>query len=182
MKKRISCFIAFFLIVGFQMQGQLLSVKTNLLNWGLCAPNLAFELVTGERHSFVVSGSYVPTFYDKSFKGWMLLPEYRFWLSGRPMIRTYLGIAALGGNYNDQSGLIIKGKSQRGAYGGLAVTGGYSFYLGKRWTLDLTAGVGLVTVHRKLYDCGTTEPEAFEPLKVSVIPVNLGISFGYIIK
>lgn len=170
------------LMICSQGYGQLLSVKTNLLNWGICAPNLALELVTGERHSFVVSGSYMHKFYQKELSGWMLMPEYRFWLSGRPLVRTYIGIAALGGNYNDQSGAFLKGKAQQGSYAGLAATGGYSFYLGKRWNLELTAGVGLCAVHHVVYELGEHESENFEPLKLSVIPMNLGVTFGYIIK
>lgn len=182
MKKKILGFALVMLMLCSRGYGQLLSVKTNLLNWGVCAPNLALELVTGERHSFVVSGSYMPRFYRKDFKGWMLMPEYRFWLSGRPLVRTYIGVAALGGNYNDQSGIFQKGKVQRGSYAGLAATGGYSFYLGKRWNLELTAGVGFTVAHRMVYGIGEREPETFEPLKFNVIPVNLGVTFGYIIK
>lgn len=182
MKKRIWGFAILFMACAIQVYSQLLSVKTNLLNWGVCAPNLSLELVTGERHSFAVSGSYQSTLYKKDFGGWMLMPEYRFWLSGRPLTRTYLGIAAFGGNYHDESGLIQKGKAQLGSYAGMGVTGGYSFYLGKRWNLELTAGVGLAVVHRKLYRLEETRPESFEPLSIHVIPVNLGVTFGYIIK
>lgn len=182
MKKRLFGFALLILVFSIKMQGQLLSVKTNLLNWGLCAPNLSLELVTGERHSFVVSGSYMSKLYQKSFRGWMLMPEYRFWLSGRPMARTYLGVAAFGGNYNDQSALIQKGKNQEGSYAGVAATGGYSFYLGKRWNLELTAGVGVAMAHRRVYTSGEPKPESFEPLNFSVIPVNLGVTLGYIIK
>lgn len=181
MKKKILG-VCVLLMFGCRGYGQLLSVKTNLLNWGMCAPNLALELVTGERQSFVVSGSYMPTLYQKNVKGWMLMPEFRFWLSGRPLVRTYLGVAAFGGNYNDQSGFLQKGKAQRGSYAGLAATGGYSFYLGRRWNLELTAGVGLTMAHRTVYGIGEQEPDNFEPLKFSIIPVNLGVTFGYIIK
>lgn len=182
MRKKILAITACLLMIGIQSKGQLLSLKTNLLNWGMCAPNLSLELVTGERHSFAVSGSYIPKLYQKSFKGWMLMPEYRFWLSGRPLVRTYLGVAAFGGNYDDQSGLIMKGRAQHGSYAGLAATGGYSFYLGKRWNLELTAGVGLALAHRELYSVGGQKNNSFEPLNLSVIPVNLGLTLGYIIK
>lgn len=182
MKKKILGLFLFLLIFCGRGYGQLLSVKTNLLNWGVCAPNLALELVTGDRHSFVVSGSYMRKLYQKNFNGWMLMPEYRFWLSGRPLVRTYIGVAAFGGNYSDQSGIFRTGKAQNGSYAGLAATGGYSFYLGKRWNLELTAGVGLCAAHRMVYGIGEREPENFEPLKFSVVPVNLGITFGYIIK
>lgn len=181
-KKILGLCVLLLLLCGSRGYGQLLSVKTNLLNWGLCAPNLELELVTGERHSFVVSGSYMHRLYQRDFNGWMLMPEYRFWLSGRPLARTYIGVAALGGNYNDQSGIFQKGKAQRGSYAGLAATGGYSFYLGKRWNLELSAGVALTAAHRMVYGIGEPEPENFEPLKFSVIPVNLGVTFGYIIK
>lgn len=181
-KKILGLCVLLLLLCGSRGYGQLFSVKTNLLNWGLCAPNLGLELVTGERHSFVVSGSYMHRLYQRDFNGWMLMPEYRFWLSGRPLARTYIGVAALGGNYNDQSGIFQKGKAQRGSYAGLAATGGYSFYLGKRWNLELSAGVALTAAHRMVYGIGEPEPENFEPLKFSVIPVNLGVTFGYIIK
>lgn len=182
MKKKIYGIAILFLVFTVQLYGQLLTVKTNLLNWGLCAPNLSMELVTGERHSFAVSGTYMPKFYQKSFGGWMLMPEYRFWLSGRPLIRTYLGVAAFGGNYHDHDALIQKNKEQLGSYAGMAATGGYSFYLGKRWNMELTAGVGLAVVHRQLYSLGESKPNTFEPLQIRVIPVNLGITLGYIIK
>lgn len=182
MKKRLFGFTLLILVFVIKIQGQLLSVKTNLLNWGLCAPNLSLELVTGERHSFVLSGSYMPKLYKKTLECWVLMPEYRFWLSGRPLIRTYLGVAALGGNYDDQSGLIMKGKNQQGSFVGVAGTCGYSFYLGKRWSFELTAGVGFAVAHRKTYISGEPKPESFEPLNFSVIPVNLGVTLGYIIR
>lgn len=181
MRRKIFYIFLFFLTV-LKVDAQMLSVKTNLLSWGLCAPNMAMELVTGERHSLAVSASYMPKLYNKGLHGWMLMPEYRFWLSGRPMVRSYIGVGVLGGNYSDVQGLILKNMKQSGSYAGVATTAGYSFYLGKRWNLEITAGVALAVVHRKCYEMNASVPDAFQPLAMRVFPANLGVTFGYIIK
>lgn len=174
-------FLAIFMFAN-SIKAQLVSVKTNALHWATMAPNLGFEIVLGERSTvnFHATGWYKT--YGMNIKGWLIAPEYRFWLSGRPLTREYIGLSVLAINYTDKAGIFSEGNCSIGDALGAGITGGYVFNLSERWNLELSAGAGVVAVRSKQYKKGTTMPEHADPIKYKVIPINLGVTFSYIIK
>ena len=187
---------------SFQAGAQQFGVKTNALMWGFMAPNAGIEIVVGERCSLDISGFAKPSFgkeqgpllnsYVAGFQ-----PEFRYWFSGRPMTREFIGVSALFADYD----LINPDPSTgtRYVYAGnavsLGVVGGYSFILGKndtklsRWRLELCGGFSLLAFLQKCYAVGDSYDDYFvgEPIKANLwgyklFPAKLGVTFTYIIK
>ena len=94
MKRLLSTIITVAVTAG--LKAQLLALKTDALWDGLMTPNLGMEIVTGNKTSFGLSvfGNYKPWGMDMKMVG--AIPEFRYWFGGRPMMREFIGVAALG--------------------------------------------------------------------------------------
>lgn len=172
--------------LGIQtLHAQQVAVKTNGLMLLAGTPNLGCELVTGEHSSmdFSVFGHYHPYGLDSKLLGFQ--PEYRYWFNGRPMIREYIGVAALGATYDMHFGENV----YDGDAVGLGITAGYSLSLSKRWNLDFYGGFGAVVFWQKQYYKNDNYEDYFTDGSVKtnahgykLLPVKLGVSISYIIK
>ena len=98
MKRLLSTIITVAVTAG--LKAQLLALKTDALWDGLMTPNLGMEIVTGNKTSFGLSvfGNYKPWGMDMKMVG--AIPEFRYWFGGRPMMREFIGVAALGTSYD----------------------------------------------------------------------------------
>lgn len=143
------------LLVPQVAHAQKAAVKTNLL-YGVYTrtPNLGMEFALGDRHTLDLGGGYNPWNWKGSPGDNKKLVH---WLAQAEY--RYEGWGAGGG-----------------------ISYGYSFYLGKRWSLEANIGVGYVRLHYDKYDCvkcgekvGTESRNYFGPTKA-------GISLIYIIK
>lgn len=179
-------FLVILLLVGAQYSGaQQVAVKTNGLMLLTGLPNLGCEFVTGEHTSvdMTLFGGYKP--YGKNIKIIGVQPELRYWFNGRPMVREYLGIAALGTTYDIQWGENI----YKGDAFGLGVTMGYSLILNKRWNVEFYAGFGAVYFRQKQYythdnfeDYEANNVGKANAYGYKLLPTKLGVSISYIIK
>lgn len=167
------------------VSAQQVAIKTNGLMLLAGTPNLGCELVTGEHTSIDLSvfGHYKPYGLDSRLIG--IQPEYRFWFNGRPMIREYIGIAALGATYDMHFGDNV----YDGDAVGLGLTAGYSFSLGKRLSLELYGGFGAVVFWQKQYYKDDNYEDAFVDGSIKtnangykLLPIKLGVSISYILK
>lgn len=166
------------LCVAATTQAQLLAGKTNLLLWGNLTPNVSLELVTSERTS--VNGG---IFYsldsnpmDCSIKGADV--QLRYWLSGRPMARSFVALGLQGMRYH----AVFSGKEHHGDAAGPGIVYGYAFPLGKRFNLELSAGVSVMWYREAKYAKGTEMPKEYNVTGRKVMPMGLGISCSYIFK
>ena len=77
-------------------------LKTNLAGWGATNVNLGLEAGVGKRSTLEVMGYLNPwDFRDgRRFHLWAVQPEYRLWLSCGRGNGHFLGVHALGGQYN----------------------------------------------------------------------------------
>lgn len=178
--KRFLLLIFLFMALGAsQLRAQLIAVKTDALWDCAMVPNLGIELVTGERTSVSLSayGSKNPWGQDISLVA--VMPEFRYWFSGRPMNKHFIGIAALGSNYD-----IVWGKKIfNGDAIGAGLTFGYAFYLSSHWSLECYGSVG--AVYYKLNRGYTTDVYSNVLQNAhgyTLMPFKLGVSFSYIIK
>lgn len=186
----------FFLpLLPTSVKAQNIAIKTNLLYGGYTyTPNLSLEIGLGNRSTLDIGGGYNWFNRDGSQVNNKKLIhslgqiEYRYWLCSK-FNGHFFGVHALGSQFNISGHelplLLGKGsKNYRyegwGAGGGISY--GYSFYLGKRWSLEAQIGVGYARLHYDKYDCvkcgkkiGTENRNYFGPTKA-------GISFIYIIK
>ena len=164
---------------------QQVAVKTNVLMWAAMTPNLGFEIVTGEHTSVDLGafGHYMPYGVDSRIIG--LQPEFRYWFNGRPMIREFIGVGALMTIYD----INWKDNVYDGDAVGLGLTAGYVFSLGKRWNLELSGSFGLMYFYQKQYHINDNYDDYFvdEAVRTNaqgykMFPVDLGVTFTYIIK
>ena len=174
------------LCIGQREAGaQQIAVKTNALMWTAMSPNLGLEIVTGENTSVALSafGHVRPYGLDSRVAG--LQPQFRYWFNGRPMTREFVGAGALLTTYD----MTLKDNVYDGDAIGLGIIGGYVFSLGKRWTLELSGSFGFLYFHQKQYHYNDNYDDYFvdEAVKTNVrgyklLPVDLGVTFVYIIK
>ena len=178
-------FLTALLIVGVQTsKAQQIALKTNGLMLLGGMPNLGAEFVTGEHTSLDMTffGAYKP--YAKNIKLVGIQPEFRYWFNGRPMVREYIGIAALGTSYYIQWGETM----YKGDAVGIGATMGYTLVMGKRWNLEFCAGFGAIYFRQRQYnvDDNLADYEANNPGKVNakgykLLPTKLGVSISYIL-
>ena len=168
-----------------QMRGQQIAVKTNVLMLGALTPNLGCEVVTGEHTSVDLSafGHKNPYGITSALAGFQ--PEFKFWFNGRPMTREYVGVGMLLTTYD----ITWKKSVYDGDAIGIVVTGGYVFSLGRRWNLELSGSFGFVGFRQKQYyvndnydDYFVDEGTRTNSWGYKMFPIELGVSFCYIIK
>lgn len=164
---------------------QQVAIKTNALMWTVLTPNLGCEVVLGERGSLDISafGHYKP--YGVDSKIIAVQPEYRYWFSGRPMVREFVGISTMVVGYD----LNIKNQVYDGYAVSAGLVGGYSFLLGEKWRFELCGGMSLLFFSQKQYykddnydDYFIEQVPTANSWGYKLFPAKLGVTFTYIIK
>lgn len=181
MKIKALCLSAFLLLflIAPSVRGQQMSVKTNGLMLGLASPNIGVEFVTGKTTSFEVAamGCYNP--YGKKIKLAGFTPEFKYWISGRPMARFYIGALAAAATYD----LTYKDKRYEGDLLSFGITAGYSLILSSHWNIDFGAGVGGAYLRQdELVKGNSGNNEYIGRNTFKIVPVKFAISIAYIIK
>ncbi len=159
---------------------QRVALKTNALYWAAASPNLGLELRVNRHITFNMEGTFNRLKAGKyDTRAEVFTPEMRYWLSARPQAGHFFGLMALGANYN----LLLNGHRYNGdAFGG-GLTYGYSFVLGRHWSLETTVGGGGLYRREKNYKEATEEaPTEPNHKKWQLAPLKAGVTFVYIIK
>lgn len=176
MTKRLCCIVLLSGLLTVPVLAQRIALKTNLLYWGILAPNLELEArlapkLTGDvsvAGSFATLGKYKLNFTAVE-------PEVRYWME-RPMARHYVGVAGLFANYHMHFGE----KRHLGDAMGAGLVYGYAFVLGQRWNLETSLGVGLAHFREKRYR--DVEPEEANHKGWAVVPMRIGVTLSYVIR
>ena len=167
--------------MSHQASAQTLAVKTNLLHDVLLSPSLGVELVTGDRGSVHVAGTYNPFgSSERKWRNWSVQPEYRFWMH-QAMTGPFVGVNAVAGGYNI-AGLDILGlgdKHRQGTFYGAGLSAGWHQILSTRWSLELTLGADYVRTTYDRYADGDHEGRFSGNL---VLPTGSGVTLVYIIR
>lgn len=100
-------------------------------------------------------------------KGIALQPEWRYYLSGRPMYHHFIGVGAITGTYN----FTFSNKIYNGSAAGLGLTFGYVIALGERFNIDLHSGFGII--HTQDRNWGKNN---------YTLPTKTGVTLTYIIR
>ncbi len=167
---------------GERLAAQQVALRSNALTTVLLTPDLGVELITGEHSSVAVSvfGNWKPYGLDSNLIA--VQPQFRWWFGGRPLVREYVGISGLFTSYD----IGWKERSYSGLAGGIGFTGGYVLPMGKRWGVEFSGGLGLVWFgqHRgSRHDSfADIDGDSFNSRGCKLLPMNLGVSFVYIIK
>lgn len=190
--------IAFFVVlwaIPQQCFGQKVAFKTNLLYGAYTyTPNLSLEVSLGNRSTLDFGGGY--NFWNldgtndnnKKAVHWLGQIEYRYWLCSK-FDGHFFGVHMLGTQYNISGHnlpLLFGDNSQNYRYkgwgAGVGVSYGYSFYLGKRWSLEATIGAGYARLQYDRYDCVKCGRKIASEGRDYFGPTKAGISLIYIIK
>ena len=178
MKRYLLLFILFLTLGTFQMRAQLLALKTDVL-WDVAmTPNLGLELVTSGKTSVGIYGFANKNPWGRKMRMLGAMPEFRYWFSGRPMNRAFIGIGGVIADYEFN----FRNKFYDGnAFGG-GLTFGYAFYLGPHWSLECYGSAAAVGYKMLRGDLDCPAEEAKYSRGYALIPFKIGVSFSYIIK
>lgn len=164
------------------------AIKTNFLYWATTTPNLQVEFALGQKSTLELGGNYNPfTFNDnKKIKHWLVQPELRLW-NCQKFNRGFWGFHLLGGEYNVGGiklpfGLLPKLEHERyeGWMAGGGISYGYQWYLGPRWNLEATIGVGYIYFDMKRYESQACGDELGKKRLDYIGPTKAGISLVYL--
>ena len=167
-------------------RAQMLAANIDGLWLATLTPNIGAELVVGECSTLGLHGLFAVKPLGKDAKIYALQPEYRFFFSGRPMYREFIGIGAVGATYD----ITWKGKVYDGTALGLGLTFGYVLPLKPRLNIDFHAGFGFIRYKQKeyfegdQYDVdyifdGEQRPNASGYV---LLPTRIGVSISYILR
>ncbi len=168
------------LLTAAGANAQRVAIKTNALYWTTLSPNLGMELRLSRHYTLNIDAGFNPFKISDKFEPRFIgiSPEIRYWFDARPQSHHFIGALALGSSYK----FLLKDKQHDGSALGLGMTYGYSFVLGKRWSLETTIGAGLLKIKEKEFRKGDEIPEKVNRSKYMFAPLKVGVSFVYIIK
>lgn len=167
-------------------------LKTNLLyGLGTLTPNLSLEIGLGRRTTLEFGGSYHPwrrkgsLASNRKLVHMILRSEFRYWFCER-FNGHFLGAHLLFSRYNIGSHDVPLLFDRKYRYDGLAYGGGvsygYNWMLGKRWNLELTAGLGVMRLKYDRYDCAACNRNSVRGAKTYFGLTNAGVSLVFLIK
>lgn len=198
--------IAFLLsLYSTNIHAQRISLKTNALYWAAMTPNVSAEFRLSRRFTLNTEfdASFARLNSDKKLKAGAFSPELRYWFSYRPQAEHFVGVMALGSFYKAHNNKTITNEdgtvkhrniSHDGTAWGFGPTYGYSFVLGKHWSIETSVGAGVlyVTEMKKSPKESSAKPHPTyrddegrginNNKKVIPAILKLGVSLVYIIR
>lgn len=166
------------------------ALKTDVLYWATTTPNISFETRLSPKWTFDASVGYNPFTYgeNKKLKHLLVRPEARYWLCSA-YSGHFLGANLLYSHYNVGNidmplGLCSELKDHRfqGDLGAVGVVYGYSWMLGRRWSLEASAGIGIGLTSYKKYLCEICGTQVETDTRWIVMPTRLSLSLVYYIR
>lgn len=173
--------IAVMFFCGWQKAAaQRVSLKTNALYWATASPNIGAELRINRHITFNFEALYNKLHIGSTrTRAEIFNPEMRYWLSARPQAGHFIGIIGAMANYD----ITHNGTRHNGDALGAGLSYGYSFVLGRHWSLETTVGAGLLARHEKRYGTdGQQQIEQGTHTIYNFAPLKAGVTFVYIIK
>lgn len=185
---RIKVFLLSFLLplISVNAYSQQVGAKANMLWWATTTPNLGVEVAIGKKLTISADGNYNAwTFFadGMSLRHWLVQPEVRYWTC-KSFEGHFFGLHGHYGKYNvGQIPFLpeLDKYTYRGELYGGGVSYGYHFAIGRRWGLELTAGVGYTYLEYNKYVCSECAELMGRYKRHFFGPTRIGVSFIYII-
>ena len=177
-------------LLNQSLKAQRTAIKTNALYWTTATFNAGVETRLSDKWTLDVSAGYNPfTFSDnKKLKHILIQPEARYWLCS-PFAGHFIGANVLYSHYNAGGvkfplGVFPSLESHRyqGDLGAVGLVYGYSWMLGRRWSLEAAIGIGVGVTHYKKYMCEVCGSQVDEDTRWLFMPTKLAVSVVYYIK
>lgn len=175
------------LLFTVNVDAQRIAVNTDVLMDACLAPSIGVELTLAKKSTLNINGLYGRKILGKEMRIAALQPEWRVYISGRPMYHHYIGVIGLLSSYK----LDFDNKCHDGDACGLGVSFGYVLPLKDRLLIDFHSSLGGAYYHQKEYMIGddydkTHVNYAGYPVANAsgglLIPLRMGVSVTYIIK
>lgn len=173
-------------MLAIETKAQMLSVNTEATTLALMAPNLGLELTVGEKSTVGLNFITAQNSWGKSVEAYVIQPEYRYYVKGRPMYSLFVGVAGIATSYN----FPLDNKVYDGYAVGAGLSFGYVLPLSERWNIDFHAGYGAILYRQREY--GTTDNYDSDSVKNGeayvnasgcwFLPTKFGVSVSYIIR
>lgn len=166
----------------------MIAINTDIAMDAMMTPSLGMEIVTGNRSTFSANVMYSWKSLGKNISVIAVQPEYRYYLSNRPIHGIFMGIGAIGGRYDIE----WANKTYKGDAFGAGLTFGYVWNLTRRLSVDFHAGFGAIIYNQKehfLKDHYDEESAEGNPSYTKanangyyLAPTRLGVSISYVLK
>lgn len=188
---RVAAIVAGALCFMPAASAQQLSVKTNILYDATATINLGAELRVAPHWSIDVSGNYNAWNIDHNrLRHWLVQPEGRYWLCDATA-GHFFAFHGLGGAYNvghlsfarDFLGIDfgkLRDNRYQGYFWGAGVGYGYSWILGKHWSIEAEIAVGWVHVNYDKYECEGCGRKVKSANRDFVTPTKAAINLVYV--
>jgi hypothetical protein len=184
MKKILSIVCA--VVISLSAKAQMVAIKTDLAMDACMAPPLGMEIVTGNKTTFGVNFVYAWKGLGKNIEATVIQPEFRYYLSHRPVHGIFMGLGAIGGRYSIE----WKNKTYRGDAVGGGLTFGYVYNITPRLSLDFHAGYGAIYYNQKENFVGSRYDQDSSNNGITqanangyyLLPTRIGISISYVLK
>ena len=171
--------LAVFALLPVWASAQRVSLKTNALGWLTLSPNMAAELRMSRHYTLNLDASVGLLKLGKYKTNHIAFaPEVRYWFSARPQTRHFVGVMAIGADYDWR----LKDTCHKGDALGAGITYGYCLVLDRRWSIEATAGAGLLHQRDRKFAADAPQPAEPNNSKTRLAPLKLGLSVAYILK
>ena len=186
--KLLAMCLFFFIFHALLATAQEVAVKTNMLYWLTTTPNVAAEFALAPKLTLNLSVGYnawnlFP--HDMSVRHYTLQPGLRYWLCDRfegHFVGAHAHYAAFDLGYVPFVPS-MKHHMYKGNLLGAGLTYGYHFVLGRRWGLELAAGLGYAHADYKKYVPGECCAEVLAKVKRHYVgPTQVAVNLIYVIR
>lgn len=173
-------------MITLSASAQMIAVNTDVAMDACMAPSFGVELTMGKKSTLNINGLYAANALGKDVRIAAFQPEWRVYISGRPMFHHYVGAMGFLANYKISK---LADKVYDGDAGGFGLSYGYVLPITQRLLVDFHTSLGLVFYHQKEYYVGdrymhiNNEGNEYANARGSLImPMRIGIAVSYIIK
>ena len=183
--------VVMIVLMGAQrVSAQSIALETNARYWATTTPDGGFEARVSPKWTLGLSAGYNPfTFSENAkLKHVLIEPEARYWLCST-YAGHFVGVNALYSHYNAGNidvpfGIFPELDDHRfqGDIGAVGVLYGYSWMLGRRWSLEAAIGIGVGVTHYKKYMCEVCGSQVDDDTRWLFMPTKLSVSAVYYIK
>lgn len=176
--------LAMFMLLPMSANAQSLAANTDVL-WDVAmSPNIGLEMTVADQSTLQVNAITSQKPYGQDVRFTAVQPEYRYYFSGRPMYKHFVGVCAMGATYKTT----IADKTYNGSGVGAGLTFGYVLPVTKRLNVDFHAGVVYAKYRQKEYFLNeehAVNHAGYEEANANgsyIMPARIGISLSYILK
>ena len=183
MKKIVSILVGLMCLFGAQLaKAQGIALRTNLVEWGLQAPNIGVDLVLSETSTLSIGVAatagemYIRDAFVQSGQ-----IEYRYWFSAQPYENFFLGLQFTPTHYRVKLDKREEYKNNMHVHNGVAFpvgfNFGYSWPLNSKLNLEACYGAGWMFYNE---ECNYHPHETRH--RMTFTTTSVGLNITYILK